>query len=263
MDMVDIELPAGAERIISRLQDAGYEAYIVGGCVRDALLHKEPKDWDICTSALPAEIRNAFYDDPDFRILATGEKHGTLTVIVDGKSYEVTTYRSDGEYLDGRHPSTVKFVGSLEADLARRDFAINAMAFGKEQGLIDPYHGYHDLQFGLLRCVGRPEDRFTEDGLRIFRALRFASTYQLAVEAETARGIHECKSRLKDISAERIRVELDKMLLGDGVKDVLLQYKDIIATVIPELSKTFDFDQRNDRWHCESDFSSRASGARG
>ena len=239
--MLKIDIPKGANDIIKALQKSGYEAYVVGGCVRDSLLGKIPKDWDICTSALPDDVKNCL----PYRMLDTGLQHGTITVVVDDVGYEVTTYRKDGVYSDNRHPDTVEFVTSLTEDLARRDFTINAMAYNETEGLIDRFGGVFDLNRRLITCVGNPDDRFTEDALRILRAMRFAATYGFSIQPTTAESIHRNKDRLNNIAAERIQTELTRMLLGDGVLQILLDFSDVIAVIIPELKPCIGFDQNN------------------
>lgn len=242
--MSNINIPRGAQVIIHTLQQSGYDAYVVGGCVRDSLLGIEPKDWDVCTSATPSQILYSFCDKS---VIETGLKHGTVTVVMDDGQYEVTTFRVDGEYSDNRHPDSVRFVTSVEEDLARRDFTINAMAYNHD-GLIDPFGGREDLESGVISCVGNPDDRFGEDALRILRAMRFASVYGFSIFAETARSIHQNKDRLMNIAAERIQSELCKMLAGKGILNILLEYSDVMATIIPELKPCIGFDQNN-RFH--------------
>lgn len=239
-----IRLPQGAQSIIDTLKAAGYEAYVVGGCVRDSLVGLDPKDWDICTSAVPSQILYSFRDK---KVIETGLKHGTVTVVMDDGQYEVTTFRVDGSYSDNRHPDSVKFVTNIEDDLARRDFTINAMAYNKD-GLVDPFNGRKDLACGLISCVGNPDDRFGEDVLRILRAMRFAAVYGFDIEDATAKSIHQNKEKLLNIAAERIQAELCKMLAGRGVLEVLLDYSDVMATIIPELKPCIGFDQNN-RFH--------------
>ena len=235
----------GARFILLLLQEAGYEAYIVGGCVRDSLLGKEPHDWDICTSATPKEMKRAF---SSLSTHDTGIKHGTLTVIsVDGKPYEITTFRKDGAYSDYRHPDSVSFVTDLREDVARRDFTINAMACNKS-GIIDYFGGMKDLEAGVVRCVGDADARFKEDALRVLRALRFASTYGFSIEEKTAAAIHRNAPLLNGIAAERIREELCRMLSGKGILKILLDYSDVFATIIPEIRPCIGFEQNN-RYH--------------
>ncbi len=205
-----IELPRKVVLVIKTLQRHGYEAYAVGGCVRDSILNRKPEDWDITTSAKPAQIKRMFR-----RTVDTGIEHGTVTVLVGNESFEVTTYRVDGEYKDGRHPDEVTFTQQLEEDLKRRDFTINAMAYNDEVRLVDVFGGMRDLNYHLIRCVGDPKERFSEDALRILRAVRFAAQLAFPVEPETARAICELAPTLEKISAERIQVELVKLLVSD------------------------------------------------
>jgi len=223
-----IEIPLYVHHVLDKFSDAGYEAYIVGGCVRDALMGKEPNDWDVCTSALPKETLAVFADE---RTIETGLKHGTVTVLSDENPVEVTTYRIDGEYLDGRHLEKVEFTRSLEEDLARRDFTINAMAYHHEKGLVDPYGGREDLHAGCLRCVGDPSKRFREDALRIMRGLRFSATLGFSIEAETASAMYKEKNGLRNISKERINAELSKLLMGEGADLILRNHIEILGTV--------------------------------
>lgn len=239
-----IDIPIGARRLIAFLKSESHKSYIVGGCIRDALLDKEPHDWDICTSAKPDEVCGLM-DYLWLPVYKTGIQHGTVTVRCFSESFEITTFRTDGEYSDNRRPDNVTFVSDVNEDLSRRDFTINAMAYNDEDGLIDPWGGEEDLKNGLIRCVGHPDDRFREDALRIMRALRFASTYGFKIEEKTAYSIHKNKSLLRRISAERIRDELCKMLCGDGVLDVLLEYSDVMGVIIPELEPCIGFEQNN------------------
>ena len=239
--MTMFDLPAGAAAIIRRLNANGHQAYVVGGCVRDSLLGKAPNDWDICTSALPGDMQRIFRD---MHVVETGLKHGTLTVVIDHQPYEVTTFRVDGAYTDHRHPDEVTFVADVREDLARRDFTVNAMAYHPELGVVDVFGGQEDLARGVLRCVGEPGQRFDEDALRILRALRFASTYGLTIEEHTARAVHSLKHTLSGVAAERIRVELAKLLCGRGAGDILRAYHDVICQVLPALSPMIGFDQR-------------------
>lgn len=239
-----IYTPGGAGYLLNVLDYHFRSAYLVGGCVRDALLGKIPHDWDICTSAKPDEVLEVM-SEHNIKTIETGRKHGTITANLNGENYEITTFRIDGEYSDNRRPDHVEFVDDIVEDLSRRDFTINAMAYNYYEGLIDPWGGYSDLCNSLIRCVGNPDDRFREDALRILRALRFASTYGFTIEEETAAAIHRNKELLKNISAERIREELCKMLCGKGVLDILLEYKDIMAVIIPELAPCIGFDQNN------------------
>ncbi len=235
-----IQIPPHAGRILTLLNQAGYKAYVVGGCVRDALLSKTPKDWDICTSALPDEMERVFQG---FRVVETGLKHGTLTVVLDGIPYEITTFRVDGAYTDHRHPDGVTFVTDVREDLARRDFTVNAMAYHPAEGLIDAFGGQEDLRRRVIRCVGQPEERFREDALRILRAMRFASVYGFTIDEETAKAAHELKETLSLVAAERIRAELGKLLCGQGCGNILRAYRDILGQILPQLVPMFDFPQ--------------------
>ena len=247
MTDVQLKIPEGAAEILRKLNDSGCEAYVVGGCVRDALLGKTPHDWDICTSAKPEAVIEIF--SPERRVIETGIKHGTVTVLMSDGAYEITTFRVDGTYSDNRHPDSVSFTSSLEEDLARRDFTMNAIAYSETGGFFDPYHGGEDLMLGLIRCVGEPERRFREDGLRIMRAVRFASTYRFAVEPETEDALFQLAPLLNHVSFERLRDELCKLLMGDGVEDALLRYREIIVRILPEIEPMFDCPQNNP-WHC-------------
>ncbi len=235
-----LNIPTDAAVILRCLHQAGHQAYVVGGCVRDALLGREPKDWDMCTSATPEEMLRIFHD---FHVVETGRQHGTLTVVLHHVPYEVTTFRVDEGYADHRHPDHVRFVTDVREDLARRDFTINAMAWSPETGLVDAFAGQQDLAAGVLRCVGEPPLRFEEDALRILRALRFASTYALTIEAKTAETIHALHPTLKNVAAERIRVELGKLLCGPAAAEVLRAYPDVLHTILPETQAMYGFAQ--------------------
>lgn len=241
-----LEVPQAVQRIINTLNQAGYEAFAVGGCVRDSLLGREPKDWDVCTRALPQEVIAAFLEH---HIYTVGIQHGTVVLPLEGENYEITTYRTDGDYSDHRHPDHVAFVSSLREDLARRDFTINAMAYAPRSGLQDYFGGRADLERGLIRCVGVAEERFEEDGLRILRALRFAARYGFAIEEGTARAIHEKKELLRWVAGERIWTELRGILAGQRAGALVEEYRDVLAVVMPELSAMFDFPQHNPH-HC-------------
>lgn len=240
--MSRIQLPRGAETIISALERAGYEAYVVGGCVRDSLLGEEPHDWDICTSAIPSEIMECFSGK---RIINTGMKHGTVTVLMNDGGYEVTTFRIDGDYSDSRHPDSVVFTSSLRKDLARRDFTMNAMAYNNHFGLIDPFGGEEALRHNVISCVGNAYDRFQEDALRIMRALRFAATCGFSIQEDTSQAIHRLAPQLKSVAAERIQSELNKLIFGKGALQVLLKYSDVMSVIIPEFAPCIGFDQNN------------------
>jgi len=239
---VIINIPVDVEKIINRLEERGFEAYAVGGCIRDSLMDSKPNDWDICTSAQPEQVINCF---EDYHVIETGVKHGTVTVRLNGQSYEITTYRIDGEYLDNRRPENVQFVNSIQEDLARRDFTMNAMAYNSGKGLVDYYKGCNDLKDGIIRCVGKADERFKEDALRIIRALRFASVFGFTIEKETSESIHHNKNLIKNIAKERINVELCKLLSGKGVKEILKNYSDILSVMIPEIKPMIGFQQNN------------------
>ena len=202
-------LPEDVRRIISILGEGGYEAYAVGGCVRDSILGREPEDWDITTSATPAEIKKLFR-----RTVDTGIEHGTVTVLMKGHAYEVTTYRIDGRYSDGRHPDEVTFSASLEEDLKRRDFTINAMAYNDADGLTDLFGGMEDLEKGVIRCVGDPEKRFGEDALRMLRAVRFSGALGFEIDPATKQAVEKLKDNISFVSAERIRTEFVKLMIS-------------------------------------------------
>lgn len=240
-----LHLPEGAAFVLDKLTAAGYQAYVVGGCVRDSLLGKEPKDWDVCTSATPEEMQRVFRG---CHVVETGLKHGTLTVVVEHEPYEVTTFRVDGEYTDHRHPDEVIFVTDVREDLARRDFTVNAMAYHPDAGVVDAFGGQADLAAGIIRCVGDAQTRFDEDALRILRALRFASVYGFAIEEHTAQAVHKLKHTLEGVAAERIRVELTKLLCGDGAGAILRAYADVLEQVIPQIRPMLGFDQHT-KWH--------------
>lgn len=223
------EIPDYVNKILKTLNDANFAAYIVGGCVRDAFMGKEPSDWDICTSAKPEEIKTCF---PGEKTVDTGIRHGTVSIVTGGGIVEVTTYRVDGDYKDGRHPSSVAFTSCIEEDLARRDFTVNAMAFHPEKGLVDPYGGRNDLAKKQLVCVGDGETRFDEDGLRIMRGLRFASVLDFDLTEETERAMEKKIACLDRISAERINVELSKLLLGCGVDRIMTRYSALLKSAV-------------------------------
>ena len=219
-----INIPRDVKKIIEILNKAGYEAYAVGGCVRDSILGRVPGDWDITTAAKPNEIKSLFR-----RTIDTGIEHGTVTVRMSGSSYEVTTYRIDGEYEDSRHPKEVTYTASLTEDLKRRDFTINAMAYSDDKGLVDIYGGLSDIEKRIIRCVGSPSERFTEDALRILRAIRFSAQLGFSIDTDTWECICALGKRLKNISKERIYVELNKTLLSDNPKYIKLIYDARIA----------------------------------
>ncbi len=242
---MNIRIPAPAARIIRTLEDAGYEAYIVGGCVRDSLLKKEPKDWDITTSARPDEVKALFP-----RTIDTGIKHGTVTVRTGGTGYEVTTYRVDGDYADHRHPDAVTFTGRLSEDLERRDFTINAMSYNERAGLVDLFGGQEDLANRVIRAVGDPHRRFEEDALRMMRAVRFSAQLDFTVEEETRAGIRELAPTLSAVSAERIREELEKLLLSDHPEKLEELWElGLTGVFLPEFDAMMATEQHNPH-HC-------------
>ena len=243
---LDITLPTPVARALSVLEACGYEGYTVGGCVRDSLLSRTPNDWDITTNATPEEMKVCF---KGFRVIETGIRHGTLTVIVDGMQLEITTYRNDGEYLDNRHPVQVTFSKNIEDDLSRRDFTVNAMAYHPQKGFVDLFGGREDLQNRIIRAVGDAKTRFEEDGLRILRAIRFASVLDFDIAEDTAKAVHACKHLLSGIAAERIREELCKLICGRGAVRILREYIDVIAVFLPDLERCVDFEQ-NTKYHC-------------
>ena len=244
--MTKIELPGYVETVIERLADHGYESYAVGGCVRDHLMGKTPHDYDITTSAEPGQVAECF---EGFRIIATGLKHGTLTVLSEDHPIEITTYRTDGEYEDNRHPKQVAFTKSLSDDLSRRDFTINAMAYNHKTGLVDLFGGREDLREGVIRCVGEADVRFNEDGLRIIRALRFASCLGFGLDSGTRESVFRNMRLLENISSERIYAEFSKLICGMGAADILYEYRDVFCVVIPELRPMIDHPQRT-KYHC-------------
>ncbi len=240
--MTDIQIPETVRKLISRLQENGYTAYAVGGCVRDSLLGRKPEDWDLCTSATPEEMQAVFAGE---NVAETGLRHGTLTVIMDHVPYEITTYRVDGAYSDHRHPDAVAFVDCIDGDLARRDFTVNAMACGSDGVILDLFRGQEDLKRRIIRCVGEPERRFEEDALRILRALRFASVLGFEIEQETARAVHRMYTALGAVAAERIRTELLKLLCGQDAGRILREYTDVITFLIPCLKASVGYGQDN------------------
>ncbi len=236
-----ITLPDKVQQIIETLTGAGYEAYAVGGCVRDVLLGRKPDDWDITTSAKPEQVKALFR-----RTVDTGIKHGTVTVLFGKDGFEVTTYRVDGIYEDSRHPKSVTFTNTLEEDLKRRDFTINAMAYNPDTGLVDLFRGMQDMELKVIRAVGEPRERFSEDALRILRALRFSAQLDYSIEDKTSAAIVALKDNLRQISAERIRTELQKLLLSDHPEKMQELYRlGITAVVLPEYDH-LDDEQREE-----------------
>ncbi len=235
-----MELPFQISEILTRLESAGFSAFVVGGCVRDHLMGNTPHDFDIAASALPNETKRVF---ADCRVIDTGIKHGTVTVLYKGLSTEITTFRTDGEYSDGRHPDSVTFSRNVENDLSRRDFTINGIAYNPKSGFTDPFGGRDDIGARIIRCIGEPDKRFSEDALRILRALRFSAVLGFSIEERTAAAIHSLKKSLRKVSAERIFAELKRLLCGKDVKRVMLDYSDIFAEIIPPLGEEIGYEQ--------------------
>jgi len=240
-----VNIPEPVKRILKALEEHGHEAHCVGGCVRDSLLGREPGDWDVATSALPEETMALFPG----RAAPTGLRHGTVTIREGTLSVEVTTFRTDGRYTDRRRPDSVAFTRSLRDDLSRRDFTVNAMGLDLRGTLTDPFGGREDLKNRLLRCVGSPEERFQEDALRILRCLRLAAVLGFDLEEETAQELRACRKLLRDVAAERIQVELTKLLCGPAAAEVLRKFPEVAGTVVPELLPMVGFDQHS-RYHC-------------
>lgn len=236
-----IKMPEEVKRIIATLEAAGYEAYAVGGCVRDALLGREPHDWDITTSAKPMDVKGLFRKTFD-----TGIQHGTVTVLMGNEGYEVTTYRIDGVYEDARHPKDVTFTDDLLEDLKRRDFTINAMAYSDSRGIVDAFDGRGDLEKGIIRCVGNPRERFSEDALRMMRAIRFAAQLGFVIEEDTRAAIKDLASNLKKVSAERIMTELTKLITSDHPDMIRDAYEcGLTAQFLPEFDICMTCEQNN------------------
>lgn len=252
-NLIAVKIPQEVLSILEKIENAGYEAYIVGGCVRDILLGREPKDWDICTSAEPEQVVNIFGDQ---NVYLTGLKHGTVTVKPkddapaegSAKGYEVTTYRMDGQYGDGRHPDSVSFTQNIQNDLSRRDFTINAMAYNCKSGLVDPFNGQNDLMLGVVRCVGVPNDRFQEDSLRILRALRFSAQLGFRIEKQTEHAMSLMKENMHFLSNERIGKEVYGIVTGRYAAEVIQNNKNIFFTIMP-LLQTIDGCAQNNQYH--------------
>ncbi len=246
-----IKLSDGVKVIISKLNNYGFEAFAVGGCVRDCVIGLVPHDWDVCTNAQPEQIKHCF---KDFETFDSGIKHGTISVIYKRAIYEITTYRIDGEYLDSRHPESVEFTNDITKDLARRDFTVNAMAYNEEKGLVDPFGGIHDVSKKIIKCVGDSDKRFDEDALRILRALRFASVYGFSIDKKTSDSVKNKSYLLGNIAYERIAAEFNRLLCGKNVEEILNGYKEVFSVFIPEFKPMFNFKQLNvhsneDLWH--------------
>lgn len=240
--MNKIFIPEEIKNILNILNKNGYEAYVVGGCVRDAILNKFPKDYDICTSALPEIVEEIF---KDYEIIETGLKHGTITLLGEDDSYEITTFRIDGEYSDGRHPDKIEFTSNLKEDLSRRDLTINSLAADKDGNIIDYFNGINDINNKIIRCVGDPYKRYNEDALRILRTLRFSSVLCFEIEENTKKAIFDLYKNLDFISQERISSELVKLLNGDNSIKILKEYFEILFHIIPELKPLYKFNQNN------------------
>lgn len=242
----NLNIPESVEIIIQELNKYGHEAYAVGGCVRDSILRRAPHDWDICTSALPDETMEVF---KQYHVIPTGLKHGTVMVIINHEAYEITTYRVDGQYSDGRHPDSVKFAPNLNEDLARRDFTINAIALTKDE-LVDPFGGINDIENRIIKCVGSAAHRFEEDALRILRAIRFACQLDFEIAPDIEREIRMQYKSLNKISVERINSELCKMIICKSFYKYLLKYSDVFSLIVPELAPMLGFNQNNNHHRC-------------
>lgn len=240
-----MEMPFQIKELLERIERAGYKAYLVGGCVRDSQMGLQPHDFDIAASSVPSETARIF---ADCRVIETGIKHGTVTVLYKGLSIEITTFRIDGEYADGRHPDYVSFSANVEDDLSRRDFTINGMAYGLKNGLIDPFGGRADIGAKLIRCIGDPDKRFSEDALRILRALRFSARLGFSIDEATKAAMLARKTALKKISAERIFSELQQILCGRYIKRVMLEFHEIFSVILPPLAIQVGYDQ-NSKYH--------------
>ena len=239
---MDIKIPDEVRYIINTLEKSGYEAYAVGGSVRDAVLGKTPKDWDICTSALPEQAMKCFLGE---RVIETGLKHGTISLLQGSETYEITTFRADGIYTDNRRPDMVTYINDLKGDLSRRDFTINAMAYHPDKGVLDFFGGLPDINSKTIRCVGNPEKRFSEDALRIMRALRFSSVLDFSIDKVTSDAISGCRRLLHNIAAERLAAELNALIMGSRAGKVLLEYAQVIGEIIPEINDMVGFEQNN------------------
>lgn len=238
---MNIDLPDNVIKIMNILNEYSHSSYVVGGAVRDSIMGRPVHDWDICTDATPNEMLSIF---KDFKTIPTGLKHGTLTIVVDDEPYEVTTFRCDGKYSDGRRPDSVSFTNSLLDDLQRRDFTINAIAYSMFQGFIDPYHGMKDIENKVIRCVGNPYERFNEDGLRIMRAVRFSAQLGFKIDHYTRQAMNELVDNLDNVSNERINSELYK-IMSSCYSYLLIVHKDILCKIIPEFKECIDYNQNN------------------
>ena len=240
-----LNIPDNIKVAVNMLENSGNEAYLVGGCVRDALLGLEPHDYDITTDAVPEEVEQVF---ADYKVIETGIKHGTVTVLINHEPIEITTYRTEKGYSDYRHPDKVSFAQDITSDLSRRDFTVNAIAYSPKNGYCDPFGGCEDLAANTLRCVRNPDERFNEDPLRVLRAIRFSAVYGFSIDSETEASMHKNRALISKLSAERIMGEIEQILMSKGVYGVLMSYPDIFAVPIPELEPMVGFDQKN-RYH--------------
>lgn len=237
-----MQIPQKAETVFELLEKNAYECYLVGGCTRDMLMGKQSHDIDITTNATPEEIKEVFRS---YHTLSIGEKHGTVTVMLEGEPIEITTYRKESAYSDGRHPDSVAFTRSINDDLSRRDFTVNAIAYSPNKGIVDPFGGHSDIKSKVLRCVGNPAERFREDSLRILRGLRFASTLGFTVDYETEKAMYTCRELISIVSPERIFTEISKLLCGKNAGKVISRYSDILSVALPEIKEMKGFDQHN------------------
>ncbi len=240
-----INIPRECNFIFEILERNGFECFAVGGCIRDAIMGNNPSDWDFTTNALPDDILRCF---STYKTIEVGKKYGTITVVSHGEPYEITTYRVDGEYSDSRHPDSVTYSSSIVEDLRRRDFTVNSIAYSPKHGLIDPFGGVADIENGIIRCTGVAKERFTEDALRILRALRFSSKFNFQIEQYTKDAIFECMNGLSHVHPNRLRKELTVILMGEA-KQIMLEYRDVLAVIIPEIKPMFDLAQNNPH-HC-------------
>ncbi|MTI48222.1 MAG: HD domain-containing protein [Firmicutes bacterium] len=247
---MNLRLPLDVDILINMIYKEGYEAYAVGGCIRDSILGRTPNDWDICTSVKP-DFLTKLLEYKGIKVIPTGLKHGTITILLNEEEYEITTYRIEGEYENNRRPKHVKFTQDIVQDLSRRDFTINSMAYNDKNGLVDPFGGRFDLKDKLVRTVGNPNKRFDEDALRILRGIRFATQLEFVIESNTLKSMELNRHLLSSISAERIREELNKIILSRTPSKGFRLLKDtkIFKYIIPEMQETFDFDQKNPHHH--------------
>lgn len=238
--MIKLEIPVYVQNVLKDLESAGFKAFIVGGCVRDSIMGRTPADWDVCTSARPEQIIRVF--NGVMPAIPTGIKHGTITILSDKIPVEVTTFRIDGSYSDNRRPDSVSFVTDITKDLARRDFTINSMAYNEDEGIVDPFGGREDIRRGVIRCVGEPEKRFSEDALRIIRALRFAAVCGFKIEDKTETAVREMAENLREIAMERVYAEFRKLLSAEKPSVVLIKYRDVLEKIFPECFGSENFD---------------------